>query len=78
MIEAKIHIHISTMWEENCCQPGILCLAQLSFKIHVDNYLLSKKQRLRDFITRRSEIQGLKGVFQKEGKMIQNIEMNRN
>lgn len=56
------------MWKGNCYQPGILCLAKLSFKINVDTNILSNKQNLGEFITSRPEIQLLKRVFEVEEK----------
>lgn len=38
--------------EENC-QPGILFLAKLSFKVEGENKTFANKQKLRDFVASR-------------------------
>lgn len=62
---------ISTMWKRNYCQPRILPRAKLSFKIHVETNILSKKHKLREFVTSRLEIREVLKVFQVEGKLSQ-------
>lgn len=59
------------MGKGNYCQPGILCIAKLPFKIHVDTNILSRHQKLREFITSRSQIRMQKGVFPIEEKWSQ-------